>query len=76
MNYEIMLDVGQGSTKIMHYNQLKKVKGPGSVPGEAEVPAEETSDDAERQPRRLGRVCQCPEGRGADIRDPDIPWIP
>jgi hypothetical protein len=66
VNYEITPDGGQGPTKIVHYNQLKKVQGPDRVPGEAEVPAEETSDDAEWQPRRLGQVCQHPERLGAD----------
>jgi hypothetical protein len=33
MNYEIMPDSEQGPTKIVHYNQLKKVKGPSRVPG-------------------------------------------
>jgi hypothetical protein len=45
MNYEITPDGGQGPTKIVHYNQIKKVKEPGRVPGdeipEAEVPAKE-----------------------------------
>jgi hypothetical protein len=45
VNYEITPDGGQGPTKIVHYNQIKKVKGPGRVPGdeipETEVPRKE-----------------------------------
>jgi hypothetical protein len=76
VSYEIMPDGGQGPTKIVHYNQIKKVKGPDRVPGdeipEAEVPAKEV----EQQPRRSGRARQRPERLGADTRDPHMPWIP
>jgi hypothetical protein len=45
VNYEITPDGGQSPTKIVHYNQIKKVKGPGRVPWdeipETEVPAKE-----------------------------------
>jgi hypothetical protein len=76
VNYEITPNGGQGPMKNVHYNQLKKVKGPGRILGdeipEAEVPAKE----AEQQLRRFGRARQRPERLGADTRDPDMPWIP
>jgi hypothetical protein len=33
MNYEITPDGGQGPTKIVHYNQIKRVEGPARAPG-------------------------------------------
>jgi hypothetical protein len=59
--------------KIVHYYQLKKVKGPGRVPRNA-IP--KAIFEAEQQPRKSGRVRQRPERLGADTQDPDVPWIP
>jgi hypothetical protein len=76
VNYEITPDGGQGPTKIVYYNQIKKVKGPGRVPGDEILEAEVPTKEAEQQPRRSGRACQRPERLGADARDPDVRWIP
>jgi hypothetical protein len=73
VNYEITPDGRQGPAKIVHFNQIKKVQGPGRVPGD-EIPA--VTSEAEQQPRRSGRARQCPEYLGTDARDPDVPWIP
>jgi hypothetical protein len=59
--------------KIVHYNQLIKVKGPSSVPMD-EIP--EVIVKAEQQPRKSGRVRQRPERLGGDTRDPNMLWIP
>jgi hypothetical protein len=63
VNYEITPDGGQGPAKIVHFNQRKKVKGPGGVPGD-EIP--EATSKAEQQTCRSGRACQRPENLGPD----------
>ena len=75
VNYKIAAD--DGSAKIVHYNQLKKLDGPGRVPEEGA----EATDDLTVVPeapsaRRSERERKHPVHLGTDARDPDVQQIP